>query len=222
MTTDAHAMQRGVVAVDGVDGSGKSHVAGRLRDEAARRGVRAVLFRVDDFRRPVAWQQPGRTPAEIYYDDYYDLAALERALVAFRGGAAATSVPVWDPVTERVTDTREQPLDGVALAIVEGVFTLRLPSVADGGFLVFLRTSPGAAEQRIVERDQRKGRTREQVLARVHERYLPAHAMYLARCAPESRADAVIDNEDYAAPRAVRMRTERLPAALRGAIESLA
>ena len=77
---------RDLLAIDGIDGSGKSILADRLVGALRDDGVASVLFRVDDFRRPVDWARTDRREVDLYYDDYYDLPALERCLRAFRAG----------------------------------------------------------------------------------------------------------------------------------------
>jgi uridine kinase len=177
---------RSIVAVDGLDGSGKSQLAAALAAACVAEGLSTTVLHVDDFRRDLDFG--GLDPAAetaLYYDRYYDLAALEGALAA-RGD--------------------------VEVAIVEGVLTLRVPTIAASAALVLLAVSADEARRRILERDRKKGRSDEEIARRIARRYFPAQARYRAECDPDGRADAVVDNEDWRRPRVVRSNLGRFPA----------
>jgi uridine kinase len=177
---------RSAIAVDGLDGSGKSRFAAALAAALEAAGRPASLLHVDDFRRPTDFA--GLEAAEesaLYYDRYYDFAALGQELAAQVRAAA----------------------DG-AVIILEGVMLLRAALPA-GTPLVVLEVSADEARRRIVARDQAKGRTPAEIAARIERRYFPAQARYRAACDPLGRADLIVDNEDWTRPRLVRRREAR-------------
>jgi uridine kinase len=174
-----------VATVSGLDGSGKTVFARRLAEACAPARVR--LLSVDDVRRPVDWRQPGRSEAEIYYEDYFALGDLDA-----RVAAAA-----------READ----------LVLVEGVFVLRAASLA-GAFAVYLDVDLARARARVLERDVARGRTPEDVTHRMDARYYPAQERYLRAHDPRGRADVLIDNDDPARPRLLRGDPPRWPAPL--------
>ncbi len=198
-----------IVAIDGIDGSGKSVLSRALM---ARFGG-AVLFNIDDFRRPVAWGADDRSEADLYYDDYYDLDALERCMQAMNSGAPAVEIPNWDPIAEVIDGTRTIDLSGADVAIVEGVFARRVPMVRSAAIGVYLMTSFDEARRRIMARDTARGRTAAEVARRIDERYFPSQRRYIAEHAPEDNADVVIDNEDPSHPTVVRA-ADHVPADL--------
>ena len=216
-----------IITIDGVDGSGKSTFADRLVAGLGRAGWPAVLFRVDDFRRPVDWTRAGRDEAETYYRDYYALDLLEVCLAAFQAHAPRVRIPRFDPRSERLNGDQEIPLDGAAIAVVEGVFPLRVPSAARG-LVIYLDVPPEEARRRLIERDLARGRARAVIEHRLAARYLPAQAEYHRTHAPERRADVVVDNRRPAAPAsgpdaavATRRDLARLPAGLRAVVDRL-
>ncbi len=197
-------MNRWIVSVDGIDGSGKSYMGRRIVDACAQRGQTAAMLRVDDFRQPMTWGSDAKPDSDLYYDDYYDLRALDRCLAGFLAGARAVSIPTYDDLAETITGSTELDLSAVDVIVVEGVFTLRMPAVA-GAELVWLDTSFDVATERILARDMPKGRTRANVLQRIENRYFPAHRRYLTEHDPRARAALVVDNNDYRAPRVARI-----------------
>jgi uridine kinase len=188
---------RALVAIDGIDGSGKSVLAGRLAAETAAAGIETVTLAVDDFRRPVDWLSGGgRSEADIYYDDYYDLRLLDRCVAAFLDGSPSVEIPVFDAAAHRLDGHRTLNFAGAALGIVEGVFILRLPSVSAAASLIYLRTSFAAARQRIVARDTARGRDPVDVDHRIKARYFPSQERYLREFDPIAHADVLVDHEE--------------------------
>jgi uridine kinase len=191
---------RGIIAVDGLDGSGKSVFARRLGEAL---GGQAVCLAVDDFRRPVSWSRPDRSELDIYYDERYDLADLDRCLAAFLAGRPSCRYRPLDGASERLGPEQDLDFADATLAIVEGVFAARLPHLHDACF-IYLDIPREEAWRRVVARDLHKGRSEAEIWRRIQQRYLPAHERYLAECAPPDRAQLVIDNRDPTAPVVVR------------------
>jgi uridine kinase len=187
---------RSLVAIDGTDGSGKSHFALALAGAIGAAGRPAVVLRVDDFRVTAPFEgASAEDEAALYYDRYYDFAALDGALSTF--------------LQEGHGDGAGAATDG-AIAIVEGVLVLRanLPLETP---LIVLEVSPEVARARILSRDRAKGRTSEEIGHRIDRRYFPAQARYRADFDPLGRADVLLDNDDWARPRVLRRADGRLP-----------
>jgi uridine kinase len=189
---------RSAIAVEGLDGSGKSRFAAALVEALTAVGRPATLVHVDDFRRALEFE--GLAPEQesaLYYDAYFDFAAVGAALAAALAG----------------------PADG-AVAILEGVMALRA-ALPPGTPLVVLEVSPEEARRRIVARDQAKGRTPAEIARRIDRRYFPAQARYRADFDPLGRAALVVDNEDWARPRVVRRSDDRLPPGVAAVLDRL-
>ena len=202
-------MSKSILTIDGLDGSGKSTFTRRLIEALAAGGQPCVAIRVDDFRRPVDWAGVANEQ-EAYYDAYYDLAACEACLAAFAAGAPGAEVPIYDIATERRTGTRSLVFEGVDVAVLEGVFPLRMPTAAAGTVIV-LETTEAEARRRIIRRDLAKGRTETEITHRIEHRYFPSQARYRAEFRPRDRAEIVIDNERPTEPRGIERDLGRLP-----------
>ncbi len=179
-----------IVAIDGVDGSGKSQLAAALAAALSADGHPVTTVHVDDFRRPLELSGLERqAETDAYYDRYYDFAAVGDALAS---AARAGTV------------------------ILEGVMLLRAGLPPDS-WLIVLEVTVEEARRRILARDQAKGRSPEEVSRRIEHRYFPAQARYRAVHDPVGRAHALIDNEDWRRPRLLR-RARGLPARLAAAL----
>lgn len=204
-------MTRPLILVDGIDGSGKSHLAERIRQEASAAGLRPVLLRVDDFRVATDWA--GVDEAEVYYESYYDLLGLDARLSAYHAGAEDIEVPAFDSVAERGAELRRIRLSDTQLVIVEGVFVRRLPS-AEGSTLIYIETSYAEARRRILARDLAKGRSAAEVERRVDRRYAPSQRRYHERFQPRVHAHVVVDHEILGSPTVIHASVEGHPPAV--------
>ena len=207
-----------MLAVDGIDGSGKSVLAAHLTAALGAAGIPSALLRVDDFRQPVDWQRPGRTEGEAYHDDYYALEELNVAVGTLLDGAREVTVPVFDSAAGLRSGVRPIRLDGPGprAVVVEGVFALRVGLVRARAASVYLRTSFVEARRRILARDTARGRAPADVVHRIEARYFPAQERYLRDHDPAARAAVLVDHEDVGAPVLARLDA----AALAGPVEA--
>jgi len=212
---------RDVVAIDGIDGSGKSIFAAALTAALAANEVPPVLLRVDDFRRPVDWSRADKSEADLYYDEYYDLTLLDRCLCDFLDGGQGVEIPYYDTAAERLSGTRPVTFNEATVAVVEGVFVLRIPTVADRAAVIYIETTAEEARRRILSRDVARGRSPQEVQRRIDARYVPGQTRYQAAVDPIARAAAVIDNQNPETPRSLRLDTARFPAAVARVLDGL-
>ena len=191
---------RVVVALDGVDGAGKTVLGHEL---AALVGPRREVHRVsvDGFHRPPEVRYArGRTP-ETFYRDQYDHDAIRQRLVEpFRAGRAWTRA-VFD-VEDEVPVTRPpEPAAGPhAVLLVDGIFLHRpeLADLWDAGVWVevpFEVSVPrGNARFGPVDAASADPASEE------NARYVGGQRLYSAEVEPATRATWVLDNADLAAP----------------------
>jgi uridine kinase len=121
-----------VIAVDGVDGSGKTTFASRLAAAIEGAGRPAVIVHEDDFLAPREVRyRLGRESPEGYFGDSYDLAALiGHVLDPLRpGGDRRVRRRMFDHRTDSPVDAPvDAPVEEVpvnTVVIVEGMFLHR-------------------------------------------------------------------------------------------------
>jgi len=188
------------VAVDGVDGAGKSTVAGELTVALRDAGRTVVHACVDGFHRPRALRHArGAHDPEGFYRDSYDLAALERELLDpfAPGGHGLHRTHVFDARTDspRVAD-QEQAAPGTVL-VVDGIFLHRPELRGRWTWSLWLEVDRAVTLQRCVARD---GTGSADPAAATNRRYVEGQLLYLREALPQRAATHVVDNGDLDEP----------------------
>ena len=186
---------RVVIAVDGMDGSGKTHFAADLALALTTAGHPVFQASIDDFYRSRAERHArGADSAEGYYRDSFDYSTFRRILIEpFRmGGSTAFVTAAFDfrrdsPIPAK---WRSGPRD--AILIVDGIFLNRPELSGLWNYSIWLDVDRDTVEERLRHRDG----------AAPHpERYREGQKMYIAEASPRTAASAIIDNSDWEQPR---------------------
>ncbi len=197
--------ERAVLAVDGVDGAGKTHLVGELVGLAPLVAGRQVLgVSMDGFHRPAAQRYArGRTP-QTYYRDAFDYSAFSRLVLApFRAGREITPA-VHDIASDTVVHPDPVECDDDAVLLVDGVFLHRPELVALWDATLYVHVP--------FEVSVPRGAARRPGLRQVgdedpehpsHARYVGAQRFYLEQ-APVQQATWVLDNTELARPQLLR------------------
>lgn len=172
--------RRNLVAVDGVDGAGKTTFADLLASAVDRPVVRASC---DDFHHPRARRYArGRESPEGFYLDSFDYDALaSRLLEPFAAGRSfrrrafdhVADVPV-------AAETEDAPVD--AVLVLDGLFLHRERLRARWDLSVLLDVPPGVAAARLRQREGSPTR----------DRYVRGQELYFADAQPRRHATLVV------------------------------
>ncbi len=196
------------VGIDGHSAAGKTTLADELAATLRARTARPVLrVAIDHFKRQVdlRTRYPAGTP-ESYYHDMFDVEAIRDQLLVPLGPGGDRRYR-----TQIMDFAGRTPVDfGVSVAPDDAVL------VADGGFLqkpvlfphwdlrVYLHIEQADVLRRGTLRDQAWMDSPEAAAARYRTYYLPGEQLYLAEVRPADRADIVVDNRVFEAPRILR------------------
>ena len=204
---------RRVVALDGVDGAGKSVLA---RELAALLSPRREVHRVpvDGFHQPSSRRHARGRTAETFYRDSYDHTAIrERLVQPFRAGDPWVTA-VHDVEAEVALDLAPEPAAGPdALLVVDGIFLHRPELVDLWDASVFVDVPFEVSVPRGNARFGVVGTEAADPASEVNARYVGGQRLYLAEVDPASRATWVLDNTRLAAPVLTGSAAGRGPAA---------
>lgn len=197
------------VAIDGVDGAGKTTLADELAPAVERLGRPVVRASIDGFHRPAAMRRRrGSVSPAGYLHDSFDHPALLDALLRplGPGGSLALRRAVFDFRTDRRVDPPLEHAGPDAVLLFDGVFLLRPELRDDFDFSIFVRTCFDVTVERAVRRDARLFGSPEEARRLYEEPYVPGQRLYLATVRPERWASVVLDNDDPARPVVVEAR----------------
>jgi uridine kinase len=180
---------RTVIAVDGVDGAGKTRFADDLAVRLGRGAHPVFRASMDGFHRPRADRYlRGKDSPVGYYEDSYDYDLFRRVLVEpFRmGGSAGFVTAAYDVRRDAQVemDWKTGPQD--ATLIVDGVFLNRPELRGLWNWSIWLEVPSEVADARLTSRDGRG----------LDPRYRGGQALYLAQADPRAVASVIVDNRD--------------------------
>ncbi|KAF2414562.1 uridine kinase [Microbacterium sp. B35-04] len=197
---------RVIVAIDGLDGAGKTVFADGLAEVFAETGDAVFRAGIDGFHRPRSERYlRGRNSPEGFYRDSFDYATFRRVLIdPFRDGAqtAGTTgfqLAAFDVVRDAPVESQwvTAPLD--AVLVVDGIFLHRPELRGLWDWSVWLDVPFDMTLARMALRDGSDPDPE----APSNGRYRQGQEIYLSAARPREAASVIVDNSDLAHPRIV-------------------
>ncbi|MFT3834296.1 MAG: uridine kinase [Micropruina sp.] len=189
---------RTMVAIDGVDGAGKTTFAGDLAAELTDSGLTVIRISLDNFLNPAEVRHAqGRTSPEGFIADTYDYERFVDDVLEPLGseGCGRYRSKSYDFGTETPLTPPWQVAPDAAVVVVDGLFlhrdrlrNARGRKVWD--LSVWLDVPAEESVRRLAERD---GSPSDVDDPRIR-RYVEGQRLYIERYRPAERADLVIDN----------------------------
>lgn len=194
-----HPGRRLRVAVDGVDGAGKTVFAGAVVEAVRGLGREAVGVSIDGFHRPAEERYArGRGDPVGFYRDSYDLAGLRSELLDSFGpeGDGRYRTAIRDVARDAAIELPLQQAGATAVLVVDGIFLQRAELEGCWDLTVWLDVPFAETYRRMAERDGCDADPDHPGNAR----YRQGQQLYLDDRDPAGRADVVVDNTDPARP----------------------
>jgi uridine kinase len=187
------------VAIDGVDGVGKTVLADELAETLSGCGRGVIRASVDGFHNPRDIRyRLGRNSPEGFFQDSFNYVALTTFLLAplGPGGSRRYRRSVFDHRIDSETAAPVETAADNAILLLDGVFLHRPELVSHWDFSVFLDAPFAVTIPRAASRDGGSP----DVAAPENRRYVEGQRIYLESCQPRLLATVVINNEDLASP----------------------
>lgn len=187
------------VAIDGVDGAGKTHFAGELEPLLKMSGRNIIRASVDGFHHPREVRyRLGRDSPEGYYRDSYAYETFKEVLLEplSPGGSGLYRTAVHDVETEKPVFVPEKQAEAGEILLLDGIFLHRPELRGYWDVSVWLEVPFNISVPRMAERDGNSPDPN----APEHQRYVAGQKLYLSESTPQRHATFVIDNSDLSAP----------------------
>lgn len=195
------------VAVDGVDGVGKTTFADSLGQWLRAQGRPVIRSTVDGFHNPRAIRhRRGRASPEGFYRDSYDYAALRANLLdpLSPGGSGRYRTAVFDHLLDRAIDSPELEAPDGATLIFDGLFLHRPELRRYWDFTIYLDAPFEITAPRGAARGPGFGDP--DPSSPSNRRYVGGAMIYFREARPQDQATVVVDYSDLSRPRIVRWR----------------
>ncbi|KQZ70444.1 hypothetical protein [Nocardioides sp. Root151] len=190
---DSRPERRVLVAIDGVDGSGKTTFAQSLADQLRVLARSVLVIHVDDFLHTSSVRhRQGRNSPEGYFHDSYDYGSLTRHVLEplGPGGDGWFRAGVVDRARDVVVPHPRQYAGHGTIVLVEGLFLLRDELFGRWDHSIFLDVETEISLARKGKRDGLELDSADPLT----RRYVEGQRLYLDSCRPRQRATWVIDN----------------------------
>lgn len=193
---------RVVVAIDGVDGSGKTTFADELAATIIAFERNAVRASIDGFHHPRQFRyRRGKHSPQGYFLDSFDYDKLNQNLLwPFRAGAQVVETAHFNHRLDQQMTASSGKLAEQSILVLDGIFLHRDELAGSWDMSVFLDVPFSVSYRRMAVRDG----SNPDPHAPENRRYLEGQRIYLALCNPQERANIVIDNADLEAPKFLR------------------
>jgi uridine kinase len=191
------------VAVDGPDGAGKTRFADDLAAVLRAAGRSVVRVSVDGFHneRNVRYRRGRDSPEGFWLDSYDYPRFLADVVEPFGPGGSRRYRPAARDVASDTALTPEPLLAAPnSVLVVDGIFLHRDELLGAWDLSVFLDAPFTETARRMAARD---GTDPDPDHPRTR-RYVQGQRLYYAACDPKRRADILIDNGVFDAPRVMR------------------
>jgi uridine kinase len=189
------------VAVDGVDGVGKTTFADRLSGILVSRGRPTIRASVDGFHNPREYRyRLGRSSPEGFYRDSYDYPKFISLLLEplSPGGSRLYRTAAFDHRVDEHVDAPVQTAPEDAIFIVDGIFLQREELRCFWDVVVFLDAPFEVTVPRGASRGPDFGSPDPDAIS--NRRYVEGQRLYFTEVGPWERATVVVDYSDLACP----------------------
>lgn len=191
------------VAVDGVDGAGKTFFADELGAKLKIAGREVIRASVDGFHNPRAVRyHRGKTP-ESFFRDSYNYQKLKEVLLdpLSEDGSLTYQTAAFDHFNDSPIKLEKKAAFPGSILVFDGIFLHRPELIGYWDFSLFLDVDFSVSIPRGAARGVGYGSP--DPGAESNRRYIEGQQIYFAECHPKRNAHTVIDNNNLKVPRII-------------------
>lgn len=187
------------VAINGVDGSGKTRLADELTPLLLAKNAHVIRASIDGFHNPRAVRYAkGKNSPEGFYRDSFDFDAFQNLLLKPLGqeGTHLYKSAAFNHVTDVTVEMDYIKAETPTILLVDGIFLFHPKLRGYFDLKIFLDVPFETSYARMAVRDGSPIDPN----APENKRYLDGQKLYFAECEPQQLADILIDYADLARP----------------------
>lgn len=199
-----------VLAINGIDGSGKTFLCDQLEDQLNQKSYDVCRLSVDNFHNPKSIRYQHENQAEAYFLDSinFELFKQKALIPIYESSGFPKKIQVKGHNLE--TDQEEivfQEISKNTVILAEGVFLFKADLLPYYDLKIFLDVAFDTIIERVKVRDLKTLKTEDAIVKRYLEKYIPGQQLYFDEAGPLEIADIVIDNNDYSSPSIIKKRS---------------
>jgi len=188
-----------LIALDGFDGSGKSHLSSEIAEHAKTvSGRPLVRASIDGFHHPRNVRRKAGSGPEGFYHGSYRYPEFRRCVVEPLRRGAPIKPAIWDVAQDEPVNTNPVSVPPRAIVLVDGIFLHRPELVDVWDATVWLEVPFTVSVPRGNARFT--GPHDPDPEAASNHRYVQGQRLYLREADPQSRANWIFDNTNLARP----------------------
>jgi uridine kinase len=190
------------IAIDGVDGAGKTVFADELARALEATGGKVIRASIDGFHNSASIRyRRGRASPEGFFADSYNYEQLRAALLdpLSPGGTRRYRTAVFDHRSDSPISIPEKYADPGSILVFDGIFLHRPELRGYWDFSIFLEVGFHIS----IPRGAQRGEGSADADAQENRRYVEGQKLYLRDCKPKTVATMTVNNENLAAPHIV-------------------
>lgn len=187
------------VAINGVDGSGKTRLADELAPLLKAKNADVIRASIDGFHNPRAIRYAkGETSPEGFYHDSFDFKKFKNLLLKPLGreGDLQYKNAAFDHVTDAEIDMPFRQATTPAILLVDGIFLFHEELKNHFDLKIYLDVPFQVSYARMAKRDGSSPDPN----APENNRYLTGQKLYIAACKPQQQADILVNYADLERP----------------------
>lgn len=183
-----------VIGISGIDGSGKSFLSEKIRDELIKKGYSVHLEKLDAWLNLPSIRFSDKNPAETFYKNGFRFDELKKKVLLPYIKNKKVSFEMdyleetWDKYKKKKVN-----IEKVDIFILEGIFIFKEDIVRFLNYKIWIECPFDIALDRAIHRNQ-EGMNKDELIKEYNNRFFAAQSIHFEIDNPKEKADLVYMN----------------------------